>query len=1835
MRSGWSWRARGVNRWLAAVLSLAVAASVLEAAGSTSGEHPASSAVAAEPTVTEADNLFSAQQYARRQHRRVEVTSERTESTTTYANADGTLTTEAKTQPFRIRRDGEWIPVDTTLVSDSTGVHPRAVPDALTLSGGGNTALATLADGATTMGLGWTSALPAPVLSGDTATYRDVAPGTDLVVTATRIGFEVSVVLTARPKNPKVEFRLPLTGTGLTAASHAASGSVALTDRGGKRRGYIRPTVVFDAHRDPVSGEPTRSVSMPTTVRRNGARQELVLTAPTGLLTDPATAFPVTIDPSVHLGEINDMWIADNGTGGAGSQELRVGYYNGNTAVHRSLMKFDTSKITGAVVSSATLALYQWYTPSSCTPKESRIYAAAGPFDDTTTWATQPQGIPTIYGSSTQVYGSANCPADWVRYDVTGLTKNWASTALPNYGLFVRSAVESDTSAWWRFSGMDTTIPSQLPSLAVTYNFAPNTPTTPTTAPPSACASGSARPYLRSTTPQIFATVSDPDGGLLQAAFEVAQLDDTVIESGLSAGVQSGSRGFRIVSAGKLVDGGTYKWRARAWDGSLYSSGYTPWCEFTVDVTAPAAPTITSTDYPAGAWRGAGGAGTFTLADTSSDVDHYLWSVNDPTPSTTTASPLTFTPGDGWQTLSVRAVDRAGNLSPVTTYSFGATPGITAPAEGAKTQGSVTLTARAEPGATEVTYHYRRSPTDAWTPIPPADVTRAGAGIGSWPVAFPAGSGDSIPPELVWNLAHTLADVDGPVQLQVCFGASCSTVPVNVTLDETAYGDAYATTAFGPGTLSLLTGNLAVAETDVSVPAYSTTLTVGRTFNTHGPGTPASGIFGPGWTAALPVDEAGSDWSGLTDAGATVTLTGSDGSITSFAKTGSTYTPTGEDADTGITLTAAGGDGNGPATFTLGDLDGNTTVFGASAFGSPPSLTSPHSYPVTAVSQPGSNQTTTFSYSGGRPTRILAPVPPGATCTDPANAATWTDGCRALVFGYDANNHLTSVTLVTNTGGAVVSVDTACYGYDAAGRLAQAWDPRDGTAGTGSHPVVCGTPVLATGYGYDAGTGRLTTITPPGLAAWSLGYDGTGRVATASRTHDAAHGGGTETSTAVYHVTLSGDGNNLEYRPGMIGSDVARWAQTDAPVTGVAIFGPGDAVSDVDLRDAEVHYLDLNGREVNTAAYSGSGAEGWHVSTTEYDAVGKVLRTLDAGNREEALAPTTGAGAALGLPADTAAAALALSTQNLYATGADGVADLVDSFGPYHVVTLPDGNQVGARAHTHNAYDTGTETGHPAGGTMHLVTSSTTGASRSQAAVATDETDVRRVDTAYALSATDATGWTFRSPMKVVADPGGIAQTTITRYDAATGAVIESRMPSNTAGGGAGTTLSVYFTAGANPQDAACGNKPAWVNLVCATKPAAQPGVAGLPGLVTTRTATYDYLNRPTRVEESVTDAAGATQTRSTVTTFLNSGYGDRVASVATTGGVGAAVPMRTTSYDPATGLATVVSAAATAENPATSASSGYDDFGRTTSYVDADEASGAARNAVTTSYDASGRVRQVTDAHTTLTYTYDGGGERRGLATKLDAVVNSTTPFTGSWSVVYDADGQVVSQTDPNGVRQDLTRDEAGALTTLVDTRIADGVMWLSDAVSSSVHGQWRTQAGPAGAHRYVYDAVGRLTTADSRPTGGVCTRRGYAFDADTNRTGVTVFPADAEGACQGATGGVSTAHSYDAADRLLATGVDAGVAYDAFGRITTTPGYGGVSGNTATSLGYYVGDLVRSMSQGSTTRVWGLDAAGRFSSVTDTVSGSVTATRTNHYDEASGDSPDWIAESADSSQS
>ncbi|MGH3859688.1 hypothetical protein [Actinokineospora sp.] len=111
------------------------------------------------------------------------------ETSEVVANPDGSMTLTRHVEPVRVRRDGGWVPVDTTLVRRADGtLGPKAAVIDLSLSGARSEQhgdmLVTAAVGGKQVGLGWSGALPEPVLSGDVATYVDVLPGVDVKIQA-------------------------------------------------------------------------------------------------------------------------------------------------------------------------------------------------------------------------------------------------------------------------------------------------------------------------------------------------------------------------------------------------------------------------------------------------------------------------------------------------------------------------------------------------------------------------------------------------------------------------------------------------------------------------------------------------------------------------------------------------------------------------------------------------------------------------------------------------------------------------------------------------------------------------------------------------------------------------------------------------------------------------------------------------------------------------------------------------------------------------------------------------------------------------------------------------------------------------------------------------------------------------------------------------------------------------------------------------------------------------------------------------------------------------------------------------------------------------------------------------------------------------------------------------------------------------------------------------------------------------------------------------------------------------------------------------------------------
>lgn len=1801
--------------------------------------------------VRERPDIQTAMAAARAQYQRVEALSERSETSTTWANPDGSLSTELAMGPIRLQnKNGLWADVDLTLATSNGVLAPKFSPVPFVLSGGGTTVVASENIAGGTVQVGWPATLPAPAISGEVATYANVSPGVDLVVQALRTGFNVDFVVHSKPSTT-LSLPLTLTLKGLTA-SQQPDGSIQLTDTKGNPVGSGGVPVMLGATVLPGTNYPAKqkvvlgglSTSKPGTLTSlaspsgstagttGGSATTMTWTLAPDMtfLSDPSVTYPVTVDPSYNFAISSDTYVKSNlSTSQYSATRLYIGTPDSGTTKARTLLHLNAipTAFLGDYISNAYLQMYNSFS-SSCAASLAPVYLyKVNPWTSSTVWSNQPT-VGALQSTSNFAHAGPNNACDSGAYDnmdLTNVVREWADGTGTVKDLELRST-ETDLHGWKEFFSVDAG--SGIPHIYVTYWTRPSTPAKPTLSP-AGYDSGTTTYRTNQTQPTLSARVSSPSGNTVQARFEVYQ-GSTLKWSGLGNTVTSGSESTVVLPSGSgLLADASYVLRVWAVTGGAVSQDWSDYVRFVLDTTAPTGPTVASTAYPSAGFAATRDPGTFTFSGSSSDVDRFSYRF-DAGPITTitktgASTDTTITPPGGWHTLNVRALDLAGNASGWTGHAFGAT-GMTSPDGQASTLRFLTLNAAAPTGETGVTFRYRTSPTATWASVPPTSVTQSGSPISSWPIAtVTSGSQVNAPTQLVWDMSSTLA-TDGPVYLQAVFNGATSPTTTNesiATLDQNAYGLAYVTADVGVGSVSLQTGNLAISASDASVASFGGDLTVSRTFNSRQPAaSTADGsapIFGPGWTSALASEV--SDWRLVEDLGSQVRLTDSSGGLWYFVKTLTGYAPVADAVTAGYSFTSTGSSGN--YTFTLHDAAGATTTINAvdSAWSGTPSSSTPQPYRVTSTHPAGVAGTSGYVYnSDGTPKLLIAPAPPGITCTPTSIVV----GCRALAFTYTgsgASTRLTKVTLkTTTTNGTAISTDIACYTFEAVSpnRLSQVWDPRlGGSAGWGA---TCGSPIQAIAYSYDA-NGRVASIAPSFLAAVNISYDGTGRFATSSRAHSSTYGGATLTNTVKYGVTIAATSSGDSTHPDLSASRVAAWGQSSVPVDAAVVFGPGASLSATDLSDGTVYAWDADGHKTNTSVYAGTGQDGWRLDATDYDALGNTVRTMTPGNRDRALNPGHYSAqlADLGLGSATGAEiADALSTRTVYAD--DGI-DVTDVYGPAHRMIMPDSSSGIARTHDHTDYGTiDYPTINPSdwtvGGPQHSPTRTTQGASLSLSATTVGETDLTETRLSYGLSNTDHPGWDLRSAMAMTLENGGSDITTQTRYDA-NGNTIEQRQPS--AAGSTtnpGTRVTTYYATGAhNP--ATC-TSTALYGQVCSEGPGSQPTTSGLPGLPTT-TYSYDALLRPTVTTETVTPAAGGNSTRTTTTAYRNSGASTQVDSVTITGGVGTAVPATSYGYD-SNGLPTTITG-----NSVTQALA-YDDFGHAVSYTDA---SGARTSVARDNRDQLASLTWTeTDGTTILasqSFAYvdpSSGDHRRQLATITDSVVGA---INGS----YDpSTGSLVSQTLSSGLTQSFEIDPTGAATSTNWTNSSD--VFLSDAKSSDSHDRWRIETvGGAGApawnsRSFAYDQAGRLNGVQEQVDQG-CLTRTYALDVNSNRTNSTAYPPDGSRACSSSTT-PSRAQSltYDNADRLLPSGSAAGIAYDAWGRITTLPAVltsTPNSGNSANS--YFTNDLVRSLTQGSATHTWSLDPSGRLASMSTTGLGSTALT--NHYSDSSSDSPTW----------
>lgn len=512
----------------------------------------------------------------------VEVVEWRTETSITYANPDGSFTDERAAGPVRVETDaGGWVPVDATLVADEDGVHPRATPNEIVLSDGdGGESLMRVTDpgdaepslaerrtgeaarevaGDRSVSVDVAEDLPVPRLDGTRAIYPGVWDGADLVVEASTVGAEVSVVIGERGRGRRV-YEFPLGFDGLSATQDETGGLV-LRDAGGTRVGYSPAPVMFDAVGDPVSGLREDYGRVSSRLVERGDGQVLVVTPDPAFLADPDTAYPVTIDPATDLYPSRDTHVFQ--TVPNQSYDSSVGLNVGThpwTAAMRAFIRFGTSTFEDQTIVGGELIVFQ-KGAGSCVATPVDVYEATD-LAAGATWNTQPSVVGPKRGSANTTGDQVACPAQVGHkfIDIKPLVQKWGVDAATTGTLTLRAS-ETDTTHRKVFGSLESGWTT--PILRVDYRTTPDPPVN--LRPPAGAAVDTLAPVLK-------ATLAGGDPGVSQlAVFEVFDANQVQVAGNGDILKQPGQEAVWQMPADVLRPGQSYTWTAK---GCVPLGGY-------------------------------------------------------------------------------------------------------------------------------------------------------------------------------------------------------------------------------------------------------------------------------------------------------------------------------------------------------------------------------------------------------------------------------------------------------------------------------------------------------------------------------------------------------------------------------------------------------------------------------------------------------------------------------------------------------------------------------------------------------------------------------------------------------------------------------------------------------------------------------------------------------------------------------------------------------------------------------------------------------------------------------------------------------------------------------------------------------------------------------------------------------------------------------------------------------------------------------------------------------------------------------------------------------------
>jgi RHS repeat-associated protein len=373
----------------------------------------------------------------------------RTRNSRTFSSGGRQLTTLVYPESVNYRdASGAWQAIDNSLVKTSAkGYADQNKADRYTVYLPADIASQPIriSTGSSWLTFSLQGAKGTLVISGSTATYRNVLPGVDVVIQAQADTVEESLVLHGASSPSLFTYELQMS-SGLKL--NAVGNGFTVLDASGHAVFGMSAPAMFDSAKN--GGAHSSAISLSATKDSTGTT--VALKADPAWLGDTKRKWPVTIDPTFIIGDLQDCYInAGSPTMSfCGLTSLNAGFDGSNAS--RALLQFNLSAIptTDSVVS--TKLLMYLSAASTSTATSLAVYqlthswttgATWNTYDGSNAWTTAGGDFNGSAAATTNGIAAINT---WYSWSPTALVQGWVNGSIANDGLIVKEPTENTTN---------------------------------------------------------------------------------------------------------------------------------------------------------------------------------------------------------------------------------------------------------------------------------------------------------------------------------------------------------------------------------------------------------------------------------------------------------------------------------------------------------------------------------------------------------------------------------------------------------------------------------------------------------------------------------------------------------------------------------------------------------------------------------------------------------------------------------------------------------------------------------------------------------------------------------------------------------------------------------------------------------------------------------------------------------------------------------------------------------------------------------------------------------------------------------------------------------------------------------------------------------------------------------------------------------------------------------------------------------------------------------------------------------------------------------------------